>query len=112
MNFKSKNCLNEGMIMSCYFMVTVYVDQPEKRVLYNEYIAKVKPVVESYGGEYLVRSEKVEVFAGDWKPDRIIVIRFPDRNTLECCFGSEEYRAIASLRTESVRTQAVIIDED
>ena len=97
--------------MSCYFMVTVYVDQPEKRMLYDEYIAKVRPIVEKNGGEYMIRSEKVEVFAGDWKPDRIIVIRFPDRNTLERCFGSEEYRAIAPLRTESVRTQAAIIDE-
>ena len=37
-------------------------------------------------------------------------IAFPDRATLERCFGSEEYRAVAPLREQSVEASAVIVD--
>ena len=36
--------------MSCYFLVDVYVDEAKGRGLYDDYIAKVKPIVEKFGG--------------------------------------------------------------
>ena len=45
--------------MSYYFIVDVYIDESKGRGSYDDYIEKVKPIVESFGGEYLVRSEKV-----------------------------------------------------
>lgn len=44
--------------MSCYFLVDTYIDQEKGRGPYDEYIRKVKPIVESFGGEYLIRTEK------------------------------------------------------
>lgn len=68
--------------------------------------------MERYGGRYLIRTERLEHLAGDWRPDRVIVIRFPDRTALERCFGSEEYRAIQDLRLVSVQSSAVIALDD
>ena len=65
--------------MSCYFMVDVYIDENKGRGAYSDYIEKVKPIVESFGGDYLVRSETVTSFSPQRKPDRVIVIRFPSR---------------------------------
>ena len=45
--------------MSCYFLVQVFCSDQQKRVLYDEYIHDVKPIVESYGGKYLIRSENL-----------------------------------------------------
>ena len=45
--------------MSCYFIVDTYIDDNKNRSEYEEYIALVKPIVESYGGAYLVRSNKI-----------------------------------------------------
>ena len=36
--------------MSCYFMIDTYIDIESGRGQYDDYIAKVKPIVESYGG--------------------------------------------------------------
>ena len=80
--------------MSCYFMVDVYIDENKGRGAYSDYIEKVKPIVESFGGDYLVRSEKVTSFSPQRKPNRVIVIRFPSREKLDACFASEEYRQI------------------
>lgn len=42
--------------MSCYLIVDVYIDENKGRDTYEDYIEKVKPIVESFGGEYLVRT--------------------------------------------------------
>lgn len=97
--------------MSCYFLVSVQITDPEKRPLYDAYIRQVKPLVESFGGEYLIRSEKLECQPGPWHPDRLIVIRFPDRASLDRCFHSPEYEAMKHLRIESVTAGAVIVEE-
>ncbi|MPM84239.1 hypothetical protein SDC9_131310 [bioreactor metagenome] len=96
--------------MGCYFIVSVRIERPERRALYEEYICLVKPLVESFGGEYLVRSENLEYAGGDWRPDRLIVIRFPDRGALDRCFRSPEYEKIKNLRIESVAASVVIAE--
>ena len=95
--------------MSCYFLVQVFCSDQQKRVLYDEYIHDVKPIVESYGGKYLIRSENLISLSCAWKPDRMILIRFPNKETLEKCFHSSEYLEISSKREQSVESHALII---
>lgn len=98
--------------MAAFFIVSIQCDKPEARPLYDAYIRRVKPIVERHGGRYLLRSERLEHLAGEWRPDRLIVIRFPDKAALQACFASAEYRAIEGLRLASVRSSAVIAEED
>lgn len=71
----------------------------------------MKPIVESYGGEYLARSENVTALSPLRKPDRVIIIRFPSREKLDACFASDEYRRIMHERVDSVDARAVIIED-
>ncbi|MGN1031767.1 MAG: DUF1330 domain-containing protein, partial [Butyricicoccaceae bacterium] len=80
--------------MSCYFIVSTYLDSGKSRAGYDDYIRLVAPIVAHYGGKYLVRTEQLTPLSPLWKPDRLIVIRFPNRKQLDHCFASEEYRAI------------------
>lgn len=41
----------------------------------------------------------------------MIIIRFPDRRSLDTCFGSEEYKGIMCKRISSVDSRAVIVPE-
>ena len=68
--------------MACYFIVNVLIPGSADRRPYDGYIAAVKPIVESYGGRYLVRTERIDSFEEGDKPDRIIVVRFPDGETV------------------------------
>lgn len=100
--------------MSCYFIVSVYEDEGRKEN-YAEYIKLVKPIVEKYEGEYLVRTDDVFTLSDSWKPDRLIVIRFPDRKALDQCFSSKEYIDIMHKRETDVDSRAIIVgglDED
>ncbi len=96
--------------MKCYFIVDTYIDENKDRGLYDEYIKKVKPIVESFGGEYLVRTEQITSLHSQRNPQRVIIIRFPSRQILEECFDSEAYRKIMKNRTESVDARALIVE--
>lgn len=94
--------------MSWYFIVDTYIDENRGRGEYDTYIREVRPIVENYGGKYLVRTEQVQSLCQNRKPQRLIIIRFPDRKALDRCFASPEYAAILSKRTGSVDSRAVI----
>lgn len=96
--------------MPWYFMVDIYIDENKGRGEYNDYIDEVKPIVESFGGEYIVRTENLHSFCGDRKPQRVIVIRFESKEMLDECFSSPEYKAIMSKRVNSVDSRAVIVE--
>ncbi len=97
--------------MAVYFIVNIEIPDQNDRGPYDAYIEKVKPIVESFGGQYLVRSEKVFFFAGEKAPDRVIVIRFPSRAELDDCFHSPAYAAVKGLRESSVVTRAFVVEE-
>lgn len=93
-----------------YFIVTIHSDNIEEINDYQEYIELVKPIIESYGGRYLVRSNKITALQNKWIPDRVIIIEWKTREQLEACFSSEEYRAIAGKRENSVDSRAIIVE--
>ena len=97
--------------MACFFIIDVYIDESKWRGSYDDYIGNVKPIVESYGGEYLTRTENVTALSPFRKPDRVIIIRFPSREKLDACFASDEYRRIMHDRVDNVDARAVIVEE-
>ena len=96
--------------MSVYFLVDVYIDEEKGRGSYDDYIEKVKPIVEGYGGEYLVRTESIASLSPLRDPNREIVIRFPSRERLDACFASDAYRQIMHERLDSVDARALIVE--
>ena len=97
--------------MACFFIIDVYIDESKGRGSYDDYIEKVKPIVEKYGGEYIARTENVTSLSPLRKPDRLIIIKFPLREKLDACFSSDEYRRIMHERIDSVDARAVIVEE-
>lgn len=77
---------------------------------YGEYIKKVPPIIEKFGGTYLARGGAVTVVAGDWNPARVIIVRFESMDRFNAWWNSPEYRAVAPLREEGARTNAVVIE--
>ncbi|MCR2019123.1 DUF1330 domain-containing protein [Blautia pseudococcoides] len=94
--------------MSYYFMVDTYISE-EGFGENNDYIARVRPIVEQYGGRYLVRTNTVVSLNDGRCPQRSIVIEFPDKTALERCFSSTEYKAIMMKRVNSVDSRAIIV---
>lgn len=93
---------------ACVFIASI--TWPEDCNGYTEYVEQVKPIVEKHGGVYLARTDNIEVFSSDWKPDRVIIIRFNSREDLDACFSEPEYMAIMELRQDDVRVRVVLVE--
>jgi uncharacterized protein (DUF1330 family) len=78
-----------------YIVVEMKITDPEQ---YKQYMAAAPAVVASYGGEYLVRGGRHQVLEGDWKPERLAVLRFPSVEQARAFYDSDSYRAVRAKR--------------
>jgi len=94
--------------MSVYMIIqTEKVTDPEK---YQEYASKAKPILESFGGRYLVSTEKIKPLGGGWNPLKVLIIEFPNEEKFSACFNSPEYKAIVQLRLDSLVGQSILVE--
>ena len=59
--------------MSGFAIFNIEVKKPEE---YKEYVEKVKPIAEKFGGEYIVRGGETTIVEGNWTYPRTVVIKF------------------------------------
>lgn len=86
---------------------------------YQQYRLKVEPLIEKFGGIYLVRSggmafdpdpkRKVTPVEGNWNPNRFIIVQWESLEQLQNFTASEEYKAVAKLRENSALTKSIIV---
>ena len=91
-----------------YFIIDTYIQALENHD-YEIYITEVKPIVEFYGGEYLVRTNNVICLNEKRQPQRVIIIKFPSKKLLDDCFASDEYKKIMLKRENSVDSRGIIV---
>jgi uncharacterized protein (DUF1330 family) len=77
---------------------------------YDHYVKAVPALVSKHGGEYLVRGGSVEVIEGNWRPSRLVLLRFPDRQAVRALFDDPEYAPLKALRHEVAKTSIVAVD--
>lgn len=94
--------------MKVYLFAEIDVRDAET---YAEYVRRARGILKKYGGRHLVKNEVIFPFAGEWVPERVLLIEFPSREALEQCFNSAEYKQIAPLRANSVVSRAIILEE-
>lgn len=94
--------------MSVYMIVEAKEVMDQKG--YGEYIRKVPQTIEKFGGRYLARGGQVTVVSGDWKPTRMIIVEFDSMEKFQAWWDSPEYRAIAPLREQSTKTNAIVVE--
>lgn len=73
-----------------------------------EYRAKVVPIVEQFGGCYLVRGGAWETIEGNHRPPPIL-IKFPDLDAARRWYFSREYRPLRDLRHRSAKYDAALL---
>ena len=81
--------------MKAYVIADVNVKDPEH---YPEYTSQVVATIEKHGGRFIARGGSVEVLEGKWKPNRTVIIEFPDMESLKRWYNSPEYAPLIKLR--------------
>ena len=77
---------------------------------FEEYKKRVVPLIENYGGEYIVAGGQIEILEGNWKPNRIVVIEFPSMEQAKEWLNCEEYREISEIRQRTAKTNMILVE--
>ena len=93
--------------MSAYLIVEV---ETIDEALMAEYRKHTPGAIARFGGKFIVRGGKTRTLEGDWKPQRIVVIEFPDYESAERFYGSEHYKPILAMRLKAGRSKAILVD--
>jgi len=134
---KSKTTLLAAVLIFCLLSVQCQTEQSKDTsspkvfvvlditvhdtVLYEQYTTEIEPIVEKYGGKYLVRSggagfgkdpdNEVIPGEGNWSPNRLIILEWNSMDELQNFINSAENQEMAQLRNNSASTKSVIVKE-
>ena len=100
--------VDHGMdAMPAYLIADTDVTDPER---YEEYKRQVTPLVERFGGCYRSRGGKHEVLEGDFEPVRVVVLEFPDMQSLKAFYNSPEYAPVKAIRQATAMTRLIAVE--
>lgn len=90
-----------------FLMVDVSVTDPAKLAAYRE---QVPAVVGPQGGRFVIRTDKIDTVEGDWRPERLTVVGFPDMASLRACYFSDAYQPLRDLRLSATHSRGILVE--
>jgi uncharacterized protein (DUF1330 family) len=76
---------------------------------YARYREGALPNLAAAGGSYLVRDGNVEVLEGDWRPKRMVVIRFDSAEAAHRWWHGPGYADLKAMRQCSTTTNMILV---
>ena len=93
--------------MAAYIIAEVDVRDAQG---FEEYRKLVPATLVPYGGRFVIRGGKTEVLEGDWNPQRVVVLEFPDFNRARDWWASQEYLEPKKMRQRVSKTNLIVVD--
>jgi len=90
-----------------YVIAQINVTDPKT---YPDYVAMVQPIIEKFGGEFLVRGGRSASYEGTPPGDRNVVIRFPSYQAANDWYHSEDYAEAKALRMSASTSVQTIVE--
>lgn len=85
----------------------VSISNEEKMETYK---SQVTAIVNKYEGEYIAASKDIDYMEGDWRPNFLIVIKFPSMKKAKEWYNSDDYKSLKELRLSSGDFNAVFFE--
>lgn len=92
--------------MAAYIIVDSNVHDPARMKDYGD---KVRDTLTAFGGKPIVSAPDPEVIEGDWTPQRVVVLEFPDVEAARAWYASPEYQEILPIRFEAANDRLLLV---
>lgn len=89
-----------------YIIAHITVRNPEA---YREYVQLDTPIMERFGGRFIVRGGKSDVVEGTTF-QRHVVVEFPDYASAMACYQSTEYQKVADIRRANADSVMLVVE--
>lgn len=93
--------------MTAYIIADIEVTDPET---FAEYRARVPAVIAAHGGRYLARAGETTQIEGNWVPNRVVILEFPDMAAAQGFIDGADYAPLAAIRQKSSKSNIVMVD--
>jgi uncharacterized protein (DUF1330 family) len=93
--------------MAAYIIAEIQVTEP---AAYEEYRPLAAASIARFGGRFVVRGGKIELFEGEPQPQRVVVIEFPDLDTARRWYRSDEYQSALKIRQAASRGRVFVVE--
>lgn len=93
--------------MPALVLVEIKIHNPE---LYEEYKKHTFATIQKFGGRFVVRGSKTESLEGDWNPERLVILEFPDVQTAKDWWSSPEYTIAKNIRYRAADSKMLVVE--
>jgi uncharacterized protein (DUF1330 family) len=77
---------------------------------FRAYIAAIPAHIARHNGRYIVRGVKPTCIEGDWRPQRMVIIEFPERSKAEAFLSDPSIQDLFKVRHETTTSKLVLVD--
>ena len=92
--------------MSAYFIANIRINNEEE---YQEYLKSVDVVFRKFNGKYLAMDKNPVILEGKWNYSRLVLIEFPDKDSLNKWYFSDDYQSILKHRLLAAECDTIIV---
>jgi len=92
--------------MSAYLIAEHIITDAAK---FEEHRSKVGPMMAKYGARYLTKGAGHKMpEGGHWTLERVVIIEFPDMESINAWYNSAEYQPLIALRKAATSDQDML----
>jgi uncharacterized protein (DUF1330 family) len=77
---------------------------------FKKYAAEIPAFIARHSGKYIVQGVQPTPIEGDWKPERMVIIEFPEREKAEAFLSDPEIRDLFKVRHHTTTSRLVLAD--
>lgn len=77
---------------------------------FRPYVAEIPAFIARHSGKYIVQGVVPTPIEGDWTPERMVIIEFPDRRNAEAFLGDPDIQDLFKLRHATTTSRLVLAD--
>lgn len=77
---------------------------------YAEYKKLTPSSISAYDENFIVRGGQTEALEGEWEPERIVVLEFPDIDKARKWWSSQEYAVAKQICQRAAKTKMLLVE--
>ena len=77
---------------------------------FRDYIAAIPAHIARHDGRYVVRGVEPTCIEGDWQPQHMVIIEFPERTNAEAFLSDPSIQDLFKVRRETTTSKLVLVD--
>ena len=77
---------------------------------FRKYIAEIPAFIARHSGKYIARGVQPTPIEGGWKPERMVIIEFPEREKAEAFLSDPQIQDLFKVRHDTTTSKLVLAD--